>query len=693
MGNNSDKVKKRIEELSAYIQGVSEQCEQNEDASDVSRFLAEIQEELTRLRRAFNTRRFFVVTIGALKAGKSTLVNALTGYKVSPAGTGAETTKKCSIIMSADEEHPEGITLYRYRDVPSNPELGKKGKNDTCEKATRKLMDYLKGICDWEGELKNFDRKPIALRARNIDPFNGMDNLEYILTSPDLSGLQQFRDYLLAEIRIQTDPAKESVLRQNVAIIDMPGLDGTLAGVDSSDVNPVGNPVNFIPKFCHLFLLVQSSISGLNRTTASKLNEWQAGKRNTPVYLVFNEINSKSGWRNDQSLKEEGKKSQERALAELRQQKVFYRDCYKVNAAKAWESCQKDEYSQYWQTGVSFESLRKASAIDVLMDALKKDFAEQKDRIIQEDAVNGVNNALNCFIEKANRLKEEASNNRKALNDERDVWGDIMSCIDRGNSEIKRDNLQSIICTALGKKMSETEQKVRDAIEEGEKYGWEDEKKSMYDQIVKFAVKIRDALQRAHIAQGFIEELNEVMKTEFENYYSKVNKKLDDLKYEKPSTGRYVDEVKSEIRSFSAWKDATTELKEQFKSIPIDPVTRVDKEELTNFWTRPWTKKGLISYKEKYISKYENDLKKYLESEFKMRLTQFCVTEGAHDDCLFNRRVNAVKACLEEKKSKSLARVEKSIRQYSEIINLIPELITQIGYLEQSCKDFENSIS
>ncbi len=691
MANNSDRVKKRIEDLLGYIQGVFEQREAKEDASGVSNFLVDIQEELARLQRAFNTRRFFVVTIGALKAGKSTLVNALTGYKVSPAGTGAETTKKCSIIMSADEEHPEGITLYRYRGVPSNSEAEKKELNETCEKATRKLMEYFKGICDWNEELKNFDKKSFALRSHSIDPFNSMDNLEYILTSPDLSGLQQFRDYLLAEIRIQTDPTKESILRNNVAIIDMPGLDGSLAGVDSNDVNPAGNPVNFLPKFCHLFLLVQSSISGLNRTTASKLKEWQSGKRNTPVYLVFNEINSKSDWCNEKSLKAESGKSQDRALAELKQQKVFYRDCYKVNAAKAWESCQQEEYSQYWQTEVTCEDLRKASAIDVLMDALRKDFAEQTDRIIQEDAVQGVNNALKGFIERANTLKEDAAKNRDALNDEREVWEQILGCIDRCNCEIKRENLQDLISAAWDKRLPETKDKVKKAIEEGEKFPWEDDKKEKLAQIEQFATNVRKGLQKAHIEQGLIGELNEIVKTEFENFYRNVNSKLDDMKCDHPSYGPYVDEVKNEIRVFSAWKDAVSELKEQYH--PLDPVKEIDREKLSGFFSRPWTKKGLENYKNKFIAKYEGDFKTRLETVIKEDLSQFCVTVDIHDDCLLNRRVNALKELLEEKQNRSLVRMENSIQQYNEVIDLIPDLVAQIGYLEQTCAEFESLVS
>lgn len=690
MSSNSSKVKDAIDTLSGYIQGLVDKYEKNDQAPDLYLFLCEIQKELKRLQRAFNTRRFFVVTIGALKAGKSTLINALTGYKVSPAGTGAETTKKCSIIMSADDEHQEGITLYRYKKTTSR-ELNDEERRLTCEKATRSLMDYFKGICDWNDDLCDFERKTFPLCGHGLDPSNVLGNLDYILTSSDFSGLQQFRDYMLAEIRIKIEQNRRSVLSQNVAIIDMPGLDGTLAGVDSDDVNPAGNPVNFLPMYCHLFFLVQSSISGLNRTTASKLKEWQAGKKSTPVYLVFNIINSKSDWCNDQSIKQESEERQKRALAELKQQKVYYRDCYTVNAAKAWESCQREDYEHSWKPGITDIGLRQASDVEVLIDALQKDFTEQTDRIIQEDAVNGVSNALRTFIERANALKAEANAKRDSLNDERDIWEKIMQCLDDCNNEIKRDNIQSLLGSSWDKIMPEATKKASDAIIEGLKFPWLDDKKDQYAQVEQLALHVWDSLQRAHVEQGFIGGLNELMKSEFKNFYGNLNSRLDDLKNDSPQYGACIDFVKGGIRHFSQWTDAGPELQAQYSPQPL--VDRINKEELSGWLSKPWFQKTLEKYGIKFIDKFQHDFLQELTTTVKSSMSSFCITSDPHSACLFNRKDNAVKVHLETTHKKKKEKLNAEIAQYDEIIKLIPDLVEHINLLEDSCVAFEWAIS
>lgn len=694
--NKSSKVRESMDALSSYIENLTKSfSENNGHISDLNQFLNEIQNELNRLQRAFDTRRFFVVTIGALKAGKSTLINALTGYRVSPDGTGAETTKKCSVIMSADDEHPEGITLYRYKKT-SSQELNDEKRRINCEKATRLLMDYLKGICDWNEELSDFEQQTHSLRGHGLDQLHGMDNLDYILTSSDFSSLQQFRDFMLAEIRIKVDPNKRSVLSQNVAIIDMPGLDGTVAGVDSNDekVNPAGNPVEFIPKFSHLFLLVQSSISGLNRTTASKLKEWQAGKKSTPVYLVFNTINSKSDWWNDQSIQQESVDRQNKALAELKQQKVFYSACYTVNAAKAWESSQKDDNAQNWKSGITEDGLRKASDIEKLIEALKKDFSEQTDRIIQEDAVTGVSNALKKFIERANELKFTASQQLDQLTDERDTWDKILECLRDASKEINRGTIEAVLGQYWDEKMPEARQKISVAIQEGGRHPWLDKGKDAYTQVEQLATNVQESIRRAHAEDGFLGKLNELMKAEFKHFSDNLNGKLDELKEvlekDRPASGECIDAAKREIKIFSVWPEAMfTKLREQYAPLTLNPVTQIDKKKLSNPISRPWFQRTLERYGIKFIDKFQHDFIQALETSIKTQMSIFCITSDEHGDCLLNSRIKEVEDYLEQTHKKRKEKLDSDIEFYRQVIESIPELIDEINKLRESCNEFE----
>ncbi len=696
MSDNSSIVSNAINIFSDYIKDLVDN-EAGKYAPEFITFLNERQKELERLERAFNTRRFFVVTIGALKAGKSTLINALTGCRVSPAGTGAETTKKCSIIMSADDAHPEGITLYRYKKMISEEQNNEK-RGETCEKATRSLMDYFKGICEWDVQFSDFEKKECTLRGRSLDPSNKLDNLDYVLTSSDFSGLQQFRDFMLAEIRINIDQNGQSVLGKDVAIIDMPGLDGTLAGVDSDEVNPVGNPVNYLPKFSHLFLLVQSSISGLNRTTASKLREWQAGKQSTPVYLVFNVINSKSEWYNKDSIDQEVEESQKKAQAELNQQKVYFRDYFTVNAAKAWESCQHNDYKDKWEKDITAESLQAQSNIEYLFKALQKDFAEQKDRIIKEDAVYGVRNAMKRFKNQLEKLGKESEQNRDRLDKEKKIWNKIIDCLNACNQDINRYSLQA----ELGQSWDAIEADVADegfrrAIKEGQRTPWLDDKTDKYSQIMNLAHNIKVCIQKASIEQAFLQSLNDKMKERFNGFCNSVINRLDEMKDNNSEHGDYIEKIKREIRDLSQWKDAVPELQmyysEQMKD--LDPENRVDKAKLSNRITRPWFKNTLIKYGDNFKKDFEHDFLKVHSTAIKTEMSSFCISTESNDrNCFFNKRVNAIIDNLISTQKKRNDKISSSIEQHKKTAELISNNISsQIEEINKACNEFERKLS
>lgn len=73
-----------------------------EGSADVKDLTKEILKGLHKRILQFQTNKFFVAVFGSLKAGKSTLINALMGRHVNPTGYGQETTRHCSIILKAD---------------------------------------------------------------------------------------------------------------------------------------------------------------------------------------------------------------------------------------------------------------------------------------------------------------------------------------------------------------------------------------------------------------------------------------------------------------------------------------------------------------------------------------------------------------------------------------------------------------
>ena len=717
MANCREKVSKKIENLISRIETLlKDEIDENHNPI-LFKYLSDIDNELHHLLRTFATRRFFIVTIGALKAGKSTLINALVGNMVSPAGTGAETTLKCSVIMSSDEEHPEGITLYKYLDLPdpesdknaaeqqSNPERDKKSdeqRDESCRVITRNLMDYFKGITEWGDEYKKFDKKTFSLYEKNVDPQNEQSNLEYILTSQDLSGLGHYENYLLAEIRIDVSKASvKGVLQDNLAIIDMPGVDGTLAGTGRPSFRSRGNPIDFLPEFCHLFLLVQSTISGLNQTTATMIKKWQAGKRKTPAYLVFNSINALD-WYEKKSVINEMKKAKDRALAELAKQKVFYNQgSIVVNAAKAWEASNPEDFRERWKQDITKEMLYKESNIDELKTLLNTNFSKRKDEIILNDAVNNVQQKLEEFIKQADNLKQEATKQKECIIDENKFWDDVINCFEKC---FEQEDCE-LHCTYFDNKWSELCDALKDRIEKAIKRGssanWLDDSKTKYQQISTKANNVHKALVGQHLDKIFSDQAQKWLKEWFDAFMVKLHGKLSNLCDEekwKDKAGKFkyrqqLDQVRLELKAIE-WLDAIEELKKSFEftSINNKDTMEKEKEKLTSLWSCFWSGSHFINYANEFVDKYEDrfltDLKTTIQDDFR----NACIESDKGIPCLFNTRLQNVKKKLEEIKMISIDDNRKKISQYECIIKTLPKVRKGVEDLKSACEDFNRVI-
>lgn len=110
-------VKQALEEINE----IAKKIPNGEDWKEAKEKVLGIRESIEPYLKGFDSQAFFIVTFGMLKAGKSTLVNTLVGRDdVSPVGHGRETTKRSSIIFSADSKHPEGVYIYKLKD-PTPP--------------------------------------------------------------------------------------------------------------------------------------------------------------------------------------------------------------------------------------------------------------------------------------------------------------------------------------------------------------------------------------------------------------------------------------------------------------------------------------------------------------------------------------------------------------------------------------------
>jgi len=261
------------------------------------------RDEIERAEREFNAKLFFVLVFGALKSGKSTLVNALSRSEISPSEFGRETTRRPVIIM-----HSTANVISRFlpkRDEPppetlENEELRKKA-NEERRGAFNLVIDYLRGTIDSKN---NGFRDSVE-----IDESFELNSakLHKAIAETD----QQNRRPLM--VAIQSSDA--DYIEDDIAVIDMPGIDGFFSSFDKDVVNQA------IVERADFLLFIQSLMAPLNQTTGNLLNEhvfkkvMQEGRR-PPLWLILNEIDARP-WRTPESRTQDTRDLERTAAAHI----------------------------------------------------------------------------------------------------------------------------------------------------------------------------------------------------------------------------------------------------------------------------------------------------------------------------------------------------------------------------------------
>lgn len=372
--------------------------------ADIRGFMTTLLHELDRNIRQFKTNRFFIAVFGALKAGKSTLINALAEHYTSPSGYGYETTLHCSLILCADEEHPEGIYLYQ---LTGNK---KREETDRQEKA-RELLDYFRGLYDWEFISKggNWERSErYLLNGHDLHP--SKDNLEAVLTEAVLSRYPQL---MLVEIRIKSEK-DDNFLLKNIGILDMPGLDGSIANVKTDPI------IAELPKAADYFLYVQSSIAAINSGARDYILSLI---NNSKEYIVvFNEIRAQY-WLKSEVQSEVIEEQNNKAIGHLAKSLgVNPPRSFRINAAQAWDSKNRRFQVDKLMDGLTLEKLYDDSHIQDLKNEISKLCQNSVTEILDKNALNSLKEwiktalPLEDFIKLQEEIKQRWEQDREKWN-------------------------------------------------------------------------------------------------------------------------------------------------------------------------------------------------------------------------------------------------------------------------------------
>lgn len=393
-------IDKLVEQEEKILEKYEIKKDQIADA-DIRGFMTTLLHELDRNIRQFKTNRFFIAVFGALKAGKSTLINALAEHYTSPSGYGYETTLHCSLILCADEEHPEGIYLYQ---LTGNK---KREETDRQEKA-RELLDYFRGLYDWEFISKggNWERSErYLLNGHDLHP--SKDNLEAVLTEAVLSRYPQL---MLVEIRIKSEK-DDNFLLKNIGILDMPGLDGSIANVKTDPI------IAELPKAADYFLYVQSSIAAINSGARDYILSLI---NNSKEYIVvFNEIRAQY-WLKSEVQSEVIEEQNNKAIGHLAKSLgVNPPRSFRINAAQAWDSKNRRFQVDKLMDGLTLEKLYDDSHIQDLKNEISKLCQNSVTEILDKNALNSLKEwiktalPLEDFIKLQEEIKQRWEQDRE----------------------------------------------------------------------------------------------------------------------------------------------------------------------------------------------------------------------------------------------------------------------------------------
>lgn len=341
---NLDSKKEEFKNLTAAINTVLNKndyklSECQEFKNSINDFLKSVIATETSIKR----NKYMVSLVGSVKAGKSTLLNALCRKRVCEAGAATETTKNCTIILNTTED--EKIVLFENK---TNLEHIK-------ENSIEILLNHIlspeeKLACD------DFRSRTIPLNDDGLNKINSSENV------------------VLAVIYINSE--KDNILLQNIgndekysiALIDLPGLDGLEAGISNHPV------LKYICYKTNLCILIQSSVGALNKTTMETIKNTRNYFDAVDIYNVFNYFDA-TPWRNETAIKHKQDEIYEKHKSDLNKNKLGGYPKYKINAQMAWEACSPtDEFLKYkedWQENYNEEKMLNESGIETLETALK----------------------------------------------------------------------------------------------------------------------------------------------------------------------------------------------------------------------------------------------------------------------------------------------------------------------------------
>ena len=233
--------------------------------------LDDVFQRLRRSRKEFDATRFFVLVVGPVKSGKSTLVNIFARKYVSPTAL-RECTALPTLIGKAVGAHQNKIVQFFPKlervDKGLSEEQYRQAVDDRKVRTFNYIIDVLRGV-ESVDILNNWV-------TTNTFELNKDKVNEVVALHPDAS--VDSRE-LLVSIGVDGD----GFIDDEIVLIDMPGLDGRQVNADNMAVyKAMADRADFI-------FFVQSTTTAINNATNDFLTDLFKDKvKRVPIRLIHN---------------------------------------------------------------------------------------------------------------------------------------------------------------------------------------------------------------------------------------------------------------------------------------------------------------------------------------------------------------------------------------------------------------------
>ena len=233
--------------------------------------LDEVFRRLKRSRKEFDATRFFVLVVGPVKSGKSTLVNIFARKYVSPTAF-RECTALPTLIGKAVGAHQNRIVQFFPKLDKIDPSLSAEARlqaEDELKVQTfNSIIDVLRGVESADILNNLVTMNTYELNEQTIDEIVGLN--------PD--AVSDNRELLVS---IGVDG--KGFIDDEIVLIDMPGLDGRQVNADNMAVyKAMADRADFI-------FFVQSTTTAINNATNGFLTDLFKDKvKRVPIRLIHN---------------------------------------------------------------------------------------------------------------------------------------------------------------------------------------------------------------------------------------------------------------------------------------------------------------------------------------------------------------------------------------------------------------------